>query len=203
MPGPEKETVVEPTPLTDYEGSLLGLVLRNQPITAYQLLKFYEQSPVTRFNTSKGSVYPLIRRMKEAGLLEGQATSSRGRNPETLSCTQRGAEAVRAWVRGVNLNHVNLDDPLRTMVLSLEMLSRDEQLEWIADAKALVSEKMKAVVDYAQGVSVPFQAIVHKSTVESLRLKMEWLDDLLYAVVKGGGERRKPASDMPSPTSVS
>lgn len=181
----------DPIELTYYEGSLLGVVLRNQPVTAYALLKVYEQSPVTSFNTSKGSVYPLIKRLKAAGLLEAEAKVGRGRNPEALRCTPAGVEAVRAWVKGVRAEDVNLDDPLRTMLLSFPSLSRDEQIEWVTDAKAHVAQKLKQVEEYSATVTVPFQHFAHRSAVESLRLKMEWLDDLQYEIVKGS----KPPSD--------
>ena len=45
--------------LTDHEGTFLSLVLRIQPVTAYQVIKVYEESPVSNFNTSKGKIYPL------------------------------------------------------------------------------------------------------------------------------------------------
>lgn len=170
--------------LTDNEGSLLGLVLRRQPVTAYELFRIYEQSPVTSFNASKGSLYPLIKRMKAAGLLEASPKQSRGRNAESLRCSAAGAEAVRTWLKSVHAGHVMLDDPLRTMMLSLPSLSRDEQIEWVTDAKNLVSEKMKQVDDYTRSVSVPFQSIAHKGAVGALRVKMEWLDQLLYEIVK-------------------
>ena len=44
--------------LTDHEGTFLSLVLRIQPATAYQVIKIYEESPVSNFNTSKGKIYP-------------------------------------------------------------------------------------------------------------------------------------------------
>src|SRR5688500_7080847 len=57
--------------LTDNEGPLLVLVLRVQPVTAYQIAKIYADSPVTDFNASKGKLYPLIQRLVGRGLLKG------------------------------------------------------------------------------------------------------------------------------------
>ena len=175
-------------PLSDNEGSLLGLVLRLQPVTAYQLFKVYEQSPVTSFNTSKGSLYPLIKRLKGSGLLEAAAKQGRGRNPEELRCTDAGEKALRQWVQGVSLSHVLLDDPLRTMILSLDCLSKPEQIEWVTEAKSLVAAKIEAVEAYGRSVSVPFQVIVQKSAIDALSAKMHYLDALLYRIVKGGGD---------------
>ena len=52
--------------LTENEGTLLALVARAEPITAYQIAKVYEESPVSNFNTSKGKIYPMIKRLREA-----------------------------------------------------------------------------------------------------------------------------------------
>jgi DNA-binding PadR family transcriptional regulator len=170
--------------LTDNEGSLLGLVLRRQPVTAYELHRVYEQSPVTSFNASKGSLYPLIKRMKAAGLLAAAPKQSRGRNAESLHCTEAGEKAVSAWLRSLKSSHVMLDDPLRTMMLSLDRLSRDEQIEWVAEAKSLVAARMEQVEAYSASVSVPFQEIAHRGAMDMLRGKMAWLDQLLYVIVK-------------------
>ncbi len=57
--------------ITEHEGMLLALMLRQQPVTAYQLFRFFETSPVTSINASKGQLYPAIRRLRERGLIEG------------------------------------------------------------------------------------------------------------------------------------
>jgi DNA-binding PadR family transcriptional regulator len=187
MPQAEKGTKSRghAEPLSDNEGSLVGLVLRLQPVTAYQLFKVYEQSPVTSFNTSKGSLYPLINRLKRSGLLDATAKEGRGRNPEELRCTAAGETALKAWIKGLSIAHVVLDDPLRTMILSLDSLTRDEQIEWVTEAKSLVRAKIEAVEAYSRTVSVPFQDVVHKSAIDALEAKMRYLDELLYRVVKG------------------
>jgi DNA-binding PadR family transcriptional regulator len=185
----KKPPAAQAEPLSDNEGSLLGLVLRRQPVTAYQLFRVYEQSPVTSFNASKGSLYPLIRRMLAAGLLEAEHKSGDGRNPASLRCTKAGEQAVRSWLKNLRTSHVMLDDPLRTMMLSLDQLGRDEQIEWVTEAKRLVAEKMALVEQYSRSVQVPFQEIAHRSAMGALRAKMEWLDALLFLVVQGPSTR--------------
>jgi DNA-binding PadR family transcriptional regulator len=164
--------------LTDNEGSLLALVLRSQPITAYQVLKVYERSPVSSFNESKGSVYPLIRRLKERGLLLARQVEGDGRNSERLSCSKAGKEAVRRWVMQVRPAHVLLDDPLRTKVISFGLLDREEQLEWLARVRAIVAAKIEEIEAYDAHVSIPFQAMVQANTMIALQARIEWLDAL-------------------------
>src|SRR5687767_15007885 len=43
--------------LTENEGSLLGVVVRLEPLSIYQLVQIFDASPVAKFNNSKGAVY--------------------------------------------------------------------------------------------------------------------------------------------------
>jgi DNA-binding PadR family transcriptional regulator len=170
--------------LTENEGSLLGVVARQQPITAYQLLLIYAQSPVSSFNSSKGAIYPIIKRLKSRGLLRGEKIKGDKRGTEALSCTKAGLDALKAWVRNVQPSHTLLADPLRSRIQFLDLLSREEQLEWIVDSKRLVEEKRAELTAYNHSVEFPFQEVVHAAAEGSLEMKSRWLDQLMFAVVK-------------------
>ena len=178
----ERSGVNSEAKITEHEGMLLALVLRQQPVTAYQLFRMFEQSPVTSINSSKGQLYPAIRRLRERGLLDARKVAGDGRKSEELSVTNAGRAAVREWTRNIEPAHIVLDDPLRTRILSFDVLSREERLEWIARAKALVKQRRAIVDEYNASVDVPFQDFAYSSVTETLRLKMEWLDELLYHV---------------------
>lgn len=176
--------------LTENEGMLLALIVRQQPVTAYQLYKIYEKSPVTSINASKGQLYPAIRRLKSRGFLSSKKVLGDGRNAEELSATSSGRAAARQWAKNIDPSHIVLDDPIRTRLFSLDLLTREEQLEWAAKAKALVKERRSAVDEYDRSISVPFQHFAHRSTAEVLDSKSEWLDDLMAEIASRGGRRR-------------
>lgn len=183
--GREADLASKGNDLTDNEGTLLALVLRQQPITAYQIAKIYEESPVSNFNTSKGKIYPLIRRLRERGLLDAEAVEGDARGTERLVCTDDGRRAIKHWLGQFRPTHLLLEDPLRTKVQSFDLLSRDEQIEWLVEAKAQLTEKLAEVEDYGEGVTVPYKEFVHDNAVGSLRARMDWLDRTLRQVVKG------------------
>ena len=170
--------------LTDNEGTLLALVLRAQPITAYQIAKTYEESPVTNFNTSKGKLYPLVRRLRERGLVEAEPVAGDARGTERLVCTDVGKRAVKQWVLDIKQGHLLLEDPLRTKLQSFDLLSRDERIGWIVEVKAQLRAKLEALEAYGREVEVPFKDLVHDNAVSSLRSRMDWLDRTLHRVVK-------------------
>jgi|KBSSwiStaDraftv2_1062776.scaffolds.fasta_scaffold49605_2 DNA-binding PadR family transcriptional regulator len=180
--GQGEQDLKSETKVTEHEGMLLALILRQQPVTAYQLFRFFETSPVTSINASKGQLYPAIKRLRERGLIEGRKVAGDGRGAEALSVTDAGRDMVRSWTRAIDATHITLDDPLRTRILSFDMLSRDERLEWIVKAKALVKQRRAIVEEYNQSVTVPYQDFAYASVMEALRVKMEWLDELLFHV---------------------
>ena len=159
---------------------LLALVIRQQPVRPYQLYKMFEQSPVTSINSSKGQLYPAIRRLKTKGLVSSAAVGGDGRNVEELSATPEGVRAASAWVLAIRDDHINLEDPLRTRMLSFDLLGKDERIAWITHAKALVKARREVVEEFDRNNSVPYQRFAFMSTMETLRVKMEWLDELLY-----------------------
>jgi DNA-binding PadR family transcriptional regulator len=139
---------------------------------------------VSNFGTSKGKIYPMIRRLKSRGLLSTRTVSDDARGTEQLECTGAGEDAVRDWVRQIRPVHLLLEDPLRTKVQSFDLLSRDERIEWIVEAKAQLLAKLAELEAYGKEVDVPFKALVHDNAVSSLRARMDWLDRVLKSVVR-------------------
>jgi DNA-binding PadR family transcriptional regulator len=180
--------------LTDDEGTFLSLLVRVQPATAYQLSKIYAESPVSNFGTSKGKIYPLIRRLKERGMLASRAVAGDARKSEVLRATAKGKEAVRRWVKQVKPTHLLLEDPLRTMVQSFELLSREEQLEWISNVEAGLEAKLAELEEYGATVHVPFKDQVHDNAVSATISRLEWLGRLRDSIVGRVGARRSAAS---------
>jgi DNA-binding PadR family transcriptional regulator len=174
---------LEQIALTDHEGTFLALVLRIGPTTAYQVSKIYADSPVSNFNTSKGKIYPLISRLAERGLLE-RLPRDEGERGELLRCTPLGEQAVRAWVKELRPSHLLLEDPLRTKVQSFDLLSREEQIEWVLQTKAALEAHLEKLDAYEQEVTVPYHALVHDNAVRSMRARIAWLDRMLADLVR-------------------
>ena len=167
--------------VTDNEGSLLALLLRRQPVTAYQLLQVYAQSPVSSFNESKGSLYPLIRRLKARGLIAAQRVDGDGRKAERLTCTAAGRAAARQWVMRLEPRHVLPDDPLRTRAISFGLLDAGEQRAWISAARALTKAKIVEVEAYLIGLDLPYKEAIEANALGALKARLDWLDRLARA----------------------
>jgi len=178
--GTRKSSREQQFKLTEHEGMLLAVIIREQPVRAYQLYKIFDGSPVTSINSSKGQLYPAIRRLKAKELVSSEVVSGDGRNVEELSSTEEGRQAAAAWVLAIGGQHISLDDPLRTRILSFDLLTPEQRIAWITNAKALVKARREIVEEFNRNVTLPYQRFAYMSTMEALRVKMEWLDELLY-----------------------
>jgi DNA-binding PadR family transcriptional regulator len=169
--------------LTENEGALLALVSRAEPVTSYQIAKAYEQSPVSNFSTSRGKLYPMIRRLREAGLLRASLIKGDGRKTERLATTDKGRAALREWIKDIRPALLLPEDPLRTRLQSIDLLPRGEQVAWVARLKVSLLEKLDQVEAYGRSVSGPYHELVHDNAVRSIRGRMDWLDLVLHHLV--------------------
>ena len=163
-------------PLTDGEGALLSLVLRQQPMTGYQIGKFFEASPVHTFNTSTGKLYPLIYRLETRGLLRAEEVPGDKRGTKRFYCTEEGREVLKQWVLEVRPEHALLHDPLRKKLQAVGLLAQGEQLKWIATARRRLEEKLKEVEAWPAQVEGPFGDLVKDSAKSALEARIAWLE---------------------------
>jgi DNA-binding PadR family transcriptional regulator len=174
--------------VSEHEGTVLSVVARGQPLTRYQILRTLERSPTTSYNTSKGSLYPLVTRMLERGFLEAESISS-GRERELLRLTEEGKQALRLWILTSVPQQLVGHDALLLRILSLEDLPEKERVRWIAEAKAMLLKRRDELKAPAEALVGPYADIVHGTAVAMIQVKLEWLDRLLIQIMSDADAR--------------
>jgi DNA-binding PadR family transcriptional regulator len=81
--------------MTPLSYALLGLV-RMLPRSGYALRKVFETTPLGGYSSSPGSIYPALRSLEKAGLLETRGPGAHGKGPYHL--TPEGGRALDAWL---------------------------------------------------------------------------------------------------------
>src|SRR5262249_49759849 len=112
------------------------------------------------------------------GFVSVRPVEGDARGSELLECTRRGREALKRWVKQIRPSHLLLEDPLRTMVQSFDILTSAEQLAWINQARTALRGKLEELEAYSATVFVPHKEAVHDNAVSSVRSRLEWLDRL-------------------------
>ncbi len=128
--------------LSELEGFVVGLVWEMGPCSPYELRRQMTSSPSTQWSASAGAIYPLVRRLEKLGLVASRAKKTGKRERREYEVTAAGKRALKKWVgppigrEAVTVAH----DPLRSRARFLALLSRREQLVWVAAARSALDE---------------------------------------------------------------
>lgn len=170
--------------LTSNEGAILSAILRLQPVTAYGATKYLRELTGDSFNTSKGKVYPLIRRLIGRTLIDEEPSSADRKSRSRLRCTARGREAVLDWLRRGAADGVALHDPLLIKAASLEILSREEQLSWVRDARLRLLDHISFIVGEREPLS-PYRGTLAANLKFVTEARLAWLHRLQIDIEAG------------------
>jgi DNA-binding PadR family transcriptional regulator len=170
--------------VNEAEGAALGLLARVQPLSRYQILRFFQNSPAKFQNVSKGSLYPLVSRLLERGLIDSKAGSGPHGAP-VYSLTDRGREALRNWTKRLDCRDMLPLDPLEQRVFSLAELPPTARIAWVARAKELILEKKAELQSHRERMtSYAYGQIVYNADQDRLDAKLAWLDRLLIEIAR-------------------
>ena len=166
--------------MTELDHTVLALIARDGPLSAYDVRKDFAQSLTPTGSSSTGSIYPSIHRLTAARLIRASAPSG-ARGKQKLKITAAGTKALAAWLSSVTLDTAApTPDPIRTRAHFLRLLDRKARRQFLADALANTEAAMRAAEerkaervaagaakeDYLPGVGVIYE----------LRARKEWLE---------------------------
>lgn len=170
--------------VTHYEATVLSLIERLQPVTAYQIRKVLAASPTTGISNSTGKIYPIVGRLKERGWIAAEAVEDDLRNAERLRCTEAGKQVLRRWVKSLGRAHLLPEDPLRTKILSIGLLSKPEQVRWLTTVRSDLVKQQAVIEEFAREHPSPIHDLAHANARMSTAARIAWVD---LALKKLGG----------------
>jgi len=77
---------------------ILGM-LHGEPLSGYEIKAMVDNSTRFFWAASYGQIYPELRRLSEAGLVEGADSPTGGRKRTVYAITADGEEELKAWLR--------------------------------------------------------------------------------------------------------
>lgn len=131
--------------LSELEGAALGIIARTEPVTPYQLRKYFAASPNPHWSASAGSIYPLVKRLEEARLVSAEAHATGERLGQKYSITLTGRKRLRTWILGGDtVKLIGLPDLVRLRVAMLPALSPAEQRQFVAAMERQLLDSLSA-----------------------------------------------------------
>jgi PadR family transcriptional regulator AphA len=177
---------------------ILGM-LRNEPRSGYEIKQAVDHSTRFFWAASYGQIYPELRRLAKAGLVEGESRPTGGRRRTVYRLTDAGREELRRW----------LDRPPERLELRDEGLLKlffagaaepGQAVEIIEAKQRLMEEKLatlRAIEPYAAAAasSDPFPSVVLRYGLESSEWVIAWCEraraELAAAKSKSKNRKRR------------
>ena len=174
-------------PVTELEAAALGVVWRDGPCTPYAIRQHFRESRAPRWSGSAGAIYPLVQRLERRGLLRSKHFARGKRGQRDYRITPRGVTAFRQWLKTPpSPNDATLvHDPLRTRVLFLAALPRDEARSLVSDAlEALSQEALLSKEDCRKSANdkCPFAHFAARNALLLTRVRIRWLIEIQNAL---------------------
>jgi DNA-binding PadR family transcriptional regulator len=141
--------------------ALLGLA-HQEPRTGYGLRKVFETSPMGRFSSSPGSIYPALRKLEEAGLIEARETGAKA----FYFLTPKGKRTLFAWLgKPVGAHDYDRDpDAVLLRFAFLDMLSEPAAtIAFLDSFERAVGENLaaiKAFLGSEEGKTLPLHGLL-------------------------------------------
>ena len=177
------------------ENLVLARVDRDGPITAYRVRALFEASPTDSLSSSTGSIYPILRRLEQRGLIE-RGPKSDGRGTRLLKATEAGAAQVLRWLLSDTGSRHLAEDPLRTKASFVGRLTPASRRKWLRRAIAASTAKLEQVEEFFRRQALPeVDFWANENALRLMRARIEWLQDWL------AHEQRQTARTSPRRTS--
>ena len=169
---------------------ILGMLGR-RPMSGYDIKSFVDRSTRFFWAASYGQIYPELRRLADAGLIDGTDDSQGGRKRTSYRLTAAGRKAHRDWLAAPPQIHETRDESLLKIFFS-DFAGREATiaaLEAKRDQHAAIAERLRAIG--------PEQKPPEDSALLALRFGIAF-NDFIVAWCEREAETARARSGQPS-----
>ncbi|HTQ08801.1 MAG TPA: PadR family transcriptional regulator [Fimbriimonadaceae bacterium] len=165
--------------LSALELTALGVILKRGPCNANSVIREFADSRTLAYRSGAGCIYPLLKRLAEAGLLRCAG--------KMYTITEAGTAALRAWIKPpfAPLDFATNLDEIRSRAYFLRVLSPDEVREFAAEAtkglEGLLESCRETLRDYQESGD-RFSEFAMLGAVRETEARIAWLQELREAV---------------------
>jgi DNA-binding PadR family transcriptional regulator len=124
-------------------GRVLLAMIRNGRRTGYEIKQLVDVSTRFFWAASYGQIYPELKRLEAAGLIEGEDDPTGGRQRRAYSLTPEGEAALDAWLRSDEEPTYELRDEALLKLFFSGDLNKDERLRLLRQMR----ERHQSVLD--------------------------------------------------------
>jgi PadR family transcriptional regulator, regulatory protein AphA len=156
---------------------ILGMV-RRKPRSGYEIKAAVDDSTRFFWAASYGQIYPELKRLSEAGLVEGVDEPRGERRRTVYAITDAGEEALREWLRQPPQVYELRDEGLLKLFFA-EALAPEEAVEILHSMRQHrldVLERLRGLEPKVIAKDAPFPLMVLRSGIEFSQWFAEWCE---------------------------
>ena len=171
---------------------ILGM-LGWRPMSGYEIKSIVDKSARLFWAASYGQIYPELRRLTAAGLIEGKANPQGGRKRNVYRLTSAGRGELRAWLQADPQVFELRDEGL----LKLFFADADGQRSAVATLEAK-RRHHQGLVEHLEGVDATggpegYARLVLRYGIELNAWITDWCERTIDALEEGTGKERRTA----------
>jgi PadR family transcriptional regulator, regulatory protein AphA len=173
---------------------ILGL-LRRGPQTGYEIKSVVDRSTRFFWAASYGQIYPELRRLAEAGLIEGKSKPSGGRKRTEYTLTPAGRKELRRWLEIEPDVFEMRDEGLLKLFFSGAAPAAAPKA--IEAKRAYHEEKLRQLEEIeplAKAAPDPFPYLVLRHGIAHSEFVIRWCDEALAELSEEQEEPRRKRS---------
>ena len=172
---------------------ILGMV-RREPRSGYEIKAMVDNTTRFFWAASYGQIYPELKRLSEAGLVEGVDSPTGGRRRTVYEITADGEAELRAWLRQPPETFEMREEGLLKLFFA-DALPVSEAVEILRAMRAHrlgVAARLRAMEPAKAEGTDPYPLIVLRGGIEFAEWFAEWCErmeaQLLEAAAEKGGK---------------
>jgi PadR family transcriptional regulator, regulatory protein AphA len=156
--------------------AILGLI-RQRPMSGYDLKRAVDRTIRHFWAASYGQIYPELRRLEDAGWIEGADAANGGRSRRLYRLTDAGRVALEDWLHG-HETRIELRDESLLRLFFADALPPEEALGLLAARR----EGYRMMLAYLRGLDdgtgpdPPFVDVVYRWGLDHCEWGIEWCD---------------------------
>lgn len=170
---------------------ILGMV-RGEPRSGYEIKALVDDTTRFFWAASYGQIYPELKRLSEAGLIEGVDAPTGGRRRTVYEITADGEEELKAWLRQPPGTYEMREEGLLKLFFA-DALPREEAVEILRSMRAhrlAVCQQLRAMEPLAEEKDDPFPLIVLRGGVEFTEWFAGWCERMEAQLLEPAAEKR-------------
>jgi PadR family transcriptional regulator, regulatory protein AphA len=169
---------------------ILGMV-RRQPRSGYEIKAAVDNSTRFFWAASYGQIYPELKRLSKAGLVEGVDEPRGERRRTVYTITPAGEEALREWLRQPPQTYEMREEGLLKLFFA-EALPPEEAVEILRSMRRHrldVLERLRALEPKVVAKEAPYPLVVLRGGIEFSQWFAEWCERMESQLLAPAKER--------------